>query len=59
MAVLSTNSNALAGIPIPVSQSSAMAEYAVNSFVGCILRYDGTTDTNYTNGALYMVVEEE
>lgn len=56
MGVLSTNSNALAGIPIPVTQSSVMAEYAVNAFIGCVLRFDGTTDTNYTNGALYMVV---
>ena len=59
MGVLSTNSNVFAGCPIEAQSSSAMAAYLTQSFIGRILLYTGTTNSDYVNGRLYIVEADD
>lgn len=43
-------------IPIEVSTAAAMTALLVAANVGKVYKFTGTTDTTYTNGDLYEVV---
>lgn len=46
------------GLPIEVSSTEEMDALLVTENIGKIYKFIGTTDSTYTNGELYQVVEE-
>lgn len=56
---LTTNSNINAGNPLKIGTEAGIIDAVAHGITGRVIEYTGETTGNYTEGAWYVIVEDD